>query len=218
DVTIGADDNAAPGQDLTILTGVAVQATAGNITLTAGDNFTFPAGATVQASRNVLLRADFGNADPAVGAILVLDGTITNGGTAAVLGNADADTFVLNRKGSGPITFDGQGGGDSYTVQLGNLAGVVSVADSGASGNDNLLVGGTPGADTVTLTGAALTTPAETVNYSAMEFLNVQSLDGADVFNVRGTNAATVTLLDAGTGDDAFNVSSDAPLHDGNLN
>src|SRR5207253_340563 len=99
------------------------------------------------------------------------------------------------------------GGGDNYTVQLGNLAGAVSVADSGLLGSDNLLVNGTPGPADITLTSAALTTPAETVNYTGLEFLRVAALDGADVFNVRSTNAATATFLDSGAGADTFNVT-----------
>ena len=46
------------------------------------------------------------------------------------------------RKGTGPITLDGQGSGDFYLVRLGNLLGPVTVNDSGRlnlNGHDNAI-------------------------------------------------------------------------------
>ncbi len=218
DITLSTDDAPSAGQNLTVLGTVTIQAVAGNIVLSAGDNFTLQAGAIIHASSNVTIHGDAGNADPGVGATIILDGTITNGGLATVLGDSDDDTIALRRKGTGAITIDGAGGSDDVTVQLGNLAGIVTVSDSGAAGTDRLHILGTASADTLTLTASALTSPSEVVNYAGVEALEVFGFDGADAFNVRGTNAATATLLDGGADDDAFVVSSDAPTIAGNLN
>src|SRR5207253_9195154 len=96
------------GDILFVNGGVTVQSS-GNISLNAGDSLFIDAGATVTAAANVTLRGDFGNADPAAGATIEIRGTINNGGAATVLGNGDADTISLFRKGTGPITIDSQG-------------------------------------------------------------------------------------------------------------
>ncbi|MCI0684277.1 MAG: autotransporter-associated beta strand repeat-containing protein [Gemmataceae bacterium] len=211
-----------PGQDLTILTGRNVGAVDGSVGLFAGDNFTLHGGqgqasATIQASADVAIAGDVGNADAGSGSTILITGTITNGGAATITGNSEVDQITLERKGTGPITLDGVGAQDIYFVQLGNLLGVVHVIDTGASSNDFLTVNGTSNVETIVITNASVTSAAEAVNYAAIESLEVLGLGGNDVFNVRSTNAGTTTLVSGGGGEDAFTMSSDAPATSGHL-
>ena len=57
----------------------------------------------------------------------------------------------MSATGAAGVVLDGQSGEDFYTVNLGNLAGDVTVADGGTSTSDQdvLRVNGTPGDDVI---------------------------------------------------------------------
>ena len=53
---------------------------------------------------------------------------------ATTLGGGDGnDIFAISGTGAGTLAVDGQNGSDSYTVNFGNLLGLVSISDSGTS-------------------------------------------------------------------------------------
>ena len=118
----------------------------------------------------------------------------TGGGndTVNVSSDAPANLGTLNLL-AGHLTIDGQGGGGDV-LNLSDLGD--AVANSGEL-TSSLLTGlGTAG-----------------VGYSNVEVLNIQLGQGDDRFDVRSTNALTVTTTRAGPGSDTVNVSSDAPAN-----
>lgn len=124
-----------------------------------------------------------------------------------VLGGAGEDDFIVNASGPS-VTLDGQGDSDDYTVQFGALNGVVTVADTPpANVFDRLFVNGTAAADVLQITPTSVTrNSSETVNYSGIEFLQLDAGNGADQITVEGTSATTTVL--GGDGDDQFVVNA----------
>jgi RTX calcium-binding nonapeptide repeat (4 copies)/Metallo-peptidase family M12B Reprolysin-like len=124
-----------------------------------------------------------------------------------VLGGAGEDDFIVNASSSG-VTLDGQGDSDDYTVQFGALNGVVTVADTPpANVFDRLFVNGTAADDVLQITPTSVTrNSSETVNYSGIEFLQLDAGNGADQITVEGTSATTTVL--GGDGDDQFVVNA----------
>jgi hypothetical protein len=135
--------------------------------------------------------------------------TVDNTGpVTTVLGGAGEDDFIVNATGSAGVTVDGQGDSDDYTVQFGALNGVVTVADTPPSNVfDRLFVNGTAAADVLQITATTVTrNSSETVNYSGIEFLQLDAGNGADQITVEGTSAPTTVL--GGGGDDQFVVNA----------
>src|SRR5262249_14460450 len=103
--------------------------------------------------------------------------TYTVPGTILVSGGDGIDTITVSATGASGLTVDGQNGSDIYTVNLGNLAGTVTVVDSGAeTDHDTLLVNGTTAGDDLTISNFVQWRPAgssgpylETVNFSGIE-------------------------------------------------
>src|SRR5262249_52490633 len=92
-------------------------------------------------------------------------------------------------------------GADAVTLNFTQVAaGLVTVTVNGGAGNDTFLVQAVPAA------AATLTT------------VTLNGDDGDDTFNVRATPAGATTVVNGGAGNDAVNVSSDAPTNNGNLN
>jgi hypothetical protein len=191
-ITLDAQETAAPGDDLTVEPGVTVHAGAGNVTLRAGDNLTLPAGSAVTASGAVLLEGDFNDADGS-GSVITIDG-LTSGATVTALGGPNADSFEVSLTGASGITLDGQGSGDTYTINLGSLSGPVRVLDTGATGTDSATVNGTAAAESFTVGPTGLTSGSQAVQYDAnLEQLTVNGNAGSDTFDV--TPGASTTLF-----------------------
>src|SRR5262249_9037480 len=131
DINLLATENPAPGDNLTVNAGVTVRSVVGSITLCAGDNVVLQVGSTVDAFGSVLIKGDFGDLDPGVGADIFIGGRVNNGGTGTVLGGGDNDRITVLQKGSGDMTLDGRGGDDFYFVQVGNLLGHIRIDDTG---------------------------------------------------------------------------------------
>jgi Ca2+-binding RTX toxin-like protein len=117
---------------------------------------------------------------------------------------------------SGDATLDGAGGSDVYTVNLTtNDSGNTTIADSGTTGADSVTLNGTAAADSIIMTATQLARGNQAVDFTGAENLTVNTLQGGDTINVRG--AAIPTTVNAGTGDDTFNVGSLEPAAGGVL-
>ncbi len=221
DVTSGANviltatDSAATGDDLTVKTTITVSAGA-DATLTAGDNLLLEDSSTVAApAGTVFLFGDNPDADPGVGSMIDVFGTITSGSQAVITGGPDNDQITID-PGVGHTVdstlIDGQDGGDLYRVVFGRLTGgaaAIDIVDSGTSGNDRGRFLGTPGlAETFDVTnndangvnpqtgGSVLSvTEGEQVNYTeTLERFTVRGRSQNDTFNVQPSQTAEITI------------------------
>lgn len=108
------------------------------------------------------------------------------------------------------ITMDGQDGSDLYTVNLvGNRDYIVEALDSGATGNDILILNGTPNADRLLLREKFIAhlqgTEVERVNYdTGMERLDIYAFAGDDSFYLDDNSA--ITNIYGAEGDDFFQI------------
>jgi hypothetical protein len=147
-----------------------------------------------------------------------LDGSA---GTDTVKATNDANFAITNtllqRTGHGDISLaateifllTGGAGNNTFTVTDWSGTGTLS----GLGGTDTAnIIKTTPNTGTLTNTNVSgLGLGAAGISYDTIETLNVNLSSGADTFNVQSTNAATLTTINAGTGDDIINVSSNAP-------
>jgi hypothetical protein len=201
-----AGDSAAPGDDLTINSGVTVQAS-GLVGLRAGDSLNLPIGSTLAAGTLVSGTVDFNNADAGTGGTANLNGTITAPGTHQFLGGDDADTFF---SATGPDTFLGSAGNDRFVWDPGDGSDTI---DGGAD-IDTLAFNGSAGIEQFALnpSGAnAIFTRdvgAITMTMTAVERLELAAGNGANLFTVADMSAAGLTGLisyTGGTGTDTVN-------------
>jgi VCBS repeat-containing protein len=135
-------------------------------------------------------------------------------GQLFVYGGDGLDTITVNAAPAGGLVLDGQGGGDAYTVNLGGLAGAVTVSDTGAAvDQDTLLVSGTTAGDDLDVSGGSLvqwrpsgsTGPyQETVTFSGIEQATVNAGAGDDVLHDPGST--NLTLL-GGPGNDTITIA-----------
>jgi hypothetical protein len=141
--------------------------------------------------------------------ILYLTGTHT--GTTTVH-TGDGNDSVNISTWSGDLRIDGQEGNDAVTLNLtGDRSAAITVEDTGTSGNDRLTVNGTAAADEVDLTRTRLTLTAaaslETIDYTDMEQLVVNTGEGADDVTVESTQTSS-TGFNLGEDDDTLRLKS----------
>ncbi len=166
-----------------------------------------------------------GNGNPNATASVTLDANLTlngnvitgsNGGVVTLqsvpslqlYGGASANTFTINSwSGTSPLLLDGMGGDDTYKINfVGSGNYTVNVNDSGATGTDSLIVNGTNNADTLTVTSNSITRASESVNYTGVENITLNTFGGNDTVNVTSPSAAIV--INGGNGTDIFNINS----------
>lgn len=137
--------------------------------------------------------------------------TITiDGGQGTILSSVGNDTISILSCGPDGLIIDGQEDSDSYIVNFGNLAGLVTIADTGLLGDDDLIVNGTPDDDIIdeTATQVLLGNPViETVNYTGMEDLTVDGGGGNDDITINGSH----TKIFGGPGSDRFTLLANGP-------
>ncbi|HYV59841.1 MAG TPA: hypothetical protein VFA62_07205, partial [Acidimicrobiia bacterium] len=218
------DGGSAAGTSSTPPASTAVHAVQTTVPIGAG-----AAASEVQAALEALPAIGRGNV-----AVSGANGTYTVEFTGALghrpVATMTADTSSLRSNGvHATVTLDGQGGSDSYDVDLigGRTSSLVRVFDSGstASGTDSLTIDGTEHPDVFLLrastaqTGLAFvalvngptpltpaaTDPVERVDYDQnLESITVDGGNGDDQFFVDDTRAAIT--IDGGEGDDSFQV------------
>ncbi|QEG33135.1 choice-of-anchor Q domain-containing protein [Bythopirellula goksoeyrii] len=151
-ITVGADstftatDSSAAGDDLTIASGVTIDANGSELTFNAGDNFDFAAGASIIDGANVTVNVDTPDADaPDVGSSVTVLGTIT-AMQLTLNGGEDEDSFLIVPSVDTPIQVNGgnptTAPGDRLIVeQLGGIADAVVPAGSPTSGTISFSAG-----------------------------------------------------------------------------
>ena len=161
-------------------------------------------------------------------------GGITYSGIAALrirLGER-ADTVNVRSTNATTVTTIETGVGSSTnTINVGSttpvtthaIAGTLVVVGQSSSDVVNVDDSGDTAGDTGTMTDARVTglgMGTGGIEYSFVETLNVLLGTGPDTFNVRSTNAVTLTTVKTGTGSgpNVVNVGSASPLGNGNVN
>jgi Ca2+-binding RTX toxin-like protein len=128
---------------------------------------------------------------------LVVDGgagndTITDPGqNTIILGGPGNDTIIINATTGNGVIVDGGGGSDTYIVGGGNLAGPVTILDSGTTGTDSVTIKGTSGNDTIIQTSSGV------------------MLNGTNITLTSGLESATV---DGGGGTDQVVAAALPPI------
>ena len=132
--------------------------------------------------------------------------------TLSATGNVTLEpgSFVTVNPATSGIVINGN------TIDLYQLQPNMPLLANGVGTNSSLYIPGTAGNDTFNITATAVTLEGvETVSYSNIDTLTVNSLAGNDTFNVTGTVAGLGTYL-YGTGSDTLNItannSANAPV------
>jgi hypothetical protein len=105
---------------------------------------------------------------------------------------------------AGSVAVDGAGGADQVTVQAAAMA-VTDVADSGASGLDQLNVLGTEGVDGFLITADRVRLGAVDMGFAGIEVLRVAGGGGNDSFGVVDPLVARL-VLDGEAGSDTYDI------------
>jgi Ca2+-binding RTX toxin-like protein len=231
DITITSTDSAAAGDDITIGANVTVRSTSGRVVLNSGDNVIMESGSTVAAFGDVEITVDYNDADPGIGGIIDLQGTIS-GNSVQVTGSTDDDLIIIT--GIDAQTTIRTGGGDdriyvgSNASQTGNSGGVLAgingqlIIEGGShNSGDSLLLddSGNTGSGGGTIDGSTVTGFGMTgsIDYSEIENMGVAFGSGDNTVNIVSTVAGITTTFSTGAGNDTFNVSSAATGANGNL-
>jgi len=124
------------------------------------------------------------------------------------------DTRRFTASAPAGLIIDPLGGSDDIQVDLGSLAGIVTVTDSGLTGQDVLKISGRSGNDEIDIRPVAVEASGEVVNFSGIEDLRVRGNNGDDEFRLNaGAGFApaafsTVVTIDGGPGTDTFRLTS----------
>ena len=195
-LTVG--DSAAPGDDLTVNSGVTVQAS-GNVGLRAGDSLNLPIGSIIVAGTLVSGTLDFNDADAGTGGTANFDGSITAPGTHQFIGGNDADRFF---SATGADTFLGSAGNDRFVWDPGDGSDTIdggldtdTLAFNGSAG-DELFALNPSGANAIFTRNVG----AITMTMAAVERLELAAGNGANLFTVADMSATALTGLITYTG------------------
>ena len=93
------------------------------------------------------------------------DSATISGGTGSVLGGSGDDTFTVQAVAANGLTLNGNEGSDATSISFGNLAGPVSVNDTGLAGTDSL----TTDCSTAVVVLGTVTVGGQTVSFSGIE-------------------------------------------------
>jgi Ca2+-binding RTX toxin-like protein len=120
-------------------------------------------------------------------------------------GDGNDSLTLTGATASESVQLLGQGGDDSITLNYPVVTGAVSV--DGGDGTNTLTVNLTSGVDTATVTATTLHFDSgAAVAYSNIAVLALNTLGGNDIVTIDDTNAATMTTLDTGAGDDQIAI------------
>ena len=149
---------------------------------------------------------------------VILDTTIVDWGDSNIAaltinGSSRGSTYAINGT-SMPTLLNAGAGNDKFVItpafeNLGHIAGTLSI--EGGGGTDSVIVDDQDdtGKDTYTITASSIQrTGSAEITYEGVNAVTING--GASeniVYNVDGTHAGTPVTINAGTGDNTFNVS-----------
>jgi uncharacterized delta-60 repeat protein len=121
------------------------------------------------------------------------NGTSTNyindpGGNTTINGGPGANFITIGATSAGGVVINGGLGANTYIVDLGNLAGPVTIQNKNTAATNNLIVNGPAGNNTIALAGNQVTAGTQTITDTA-------SLAGLTVNGGSGNNQFTVSAL-----------------------
>jgi len=119
DIVLTAGDSADPNDDhLVVHDGVSLVSLSGSVILRSGDDLIIEPGAFIEAATDIILMADFGDADAGIGASIDVRGQLIAGSAIVASGGADADTVSLAGLLDAPSVsaFGGSGKNDFDTL------------------------------------------------------------------------------------------------------
>lgn len=142
-------------------------------------------------------------------------------------GGADDDNFQVYHNGA-RLNLNGDGGSDTFVVRAFATTNTTAVAggdDSdyieyavnapvdvdGGDGADTLVVVGTEFADKFVITNKGVFGAGLNINYSNIESVDVDGMEGDDQFYVQSTQSGSVTRIFGGYGNDTIHVGADVP-------
>jgi Ca2+-binding RTX toxin-like protein len=231
DVLLIVPDMPSPDEDLLLLENGEIASASGTVLLQVGDDVETDATSVISAGSTVTIQGDHGNADPGLGSIINLQGTII-ATSALITTEVDDDTIVLTNITEGTTTTVLINAGDdqirvgSHATPESNTGGVVNLIQA------KLIIWGGPDFDTLDvddsgdeednvgvltqdrLTGLGMGSVDQTVvnpdlgiEYHELELLNIKLGSGDDEFSIVNTHEGE-TNLDLGSGNDTLNFDA----------
>ncbi|MGQ3353711.1 MAG: beta strand repeat-containing protein, partial [Phreatobacter sp.] len=221
DVQVATLDDSANGQDIRFTAQTQVRAASGAVSLSAGDNITLVAGASIVAGGVATLGVDVGSKDTGQGGVLDIAGDVS-ASRLDLNGGGENDTITVRKLAAGLALSIRAGAGDD-DIRIGSAPTATSQSTSVLSAlAGSVDIDGGEGADTVTvddsgtiasgslelsasrLTGLSLPLQAS-IGYQGVEKLAI--LTGKTTGGTqRITGTSAVTSLTLGSGDDRIIV------------
>ncbi len=131
------------------------------------------------------------------------------GSNTTIYGGPGANTITITATTGNGVTIHG-GGSDTYVVDLGNLAGPVSIQNSNTGAKDNLIVNGATGNNTIAVAGNQITEGTQIItDTAALANLTVTGGSGNNQLTVSSLTVPvqSVTLVGGG-GTNTYNVNA----------
>ena len=222
-VRLSAGESAGAGDNLTVASGITIASQTGNVTLQAGDVVNLAAGSVVNSPMGTIVaQVGFNDTDgisvgSIAGALISPRPMIVQGGNASdsitvyasasvadieIKGGNGDDVIVVQTSTGLGVRIDGEGGSDSFVIQLGALAGPVKVTDT--AGSNTVRIVGTPGDDDLTVTATQVSAGSETITLNVVGSTSTSLvIDGGG-----GTNQVTVESTPVGTTVTGSNVAA----------
>jgi parallel beta-helix repeat protein len=112
------------------------------------------------------------------------------GGNTVINGGPGVNTIVITASTGNGVAINGGPNTNSYIINLGSLAGPVSIANSSTSATNSLTVNGAPGDNTISVSGAQVTAGTQAVTLAVAAPLANLTVNGGS-----GNNQITVADL-----------------------
>ena len=119
--------------------------------------------------------------------------TISNdpGGNAVINGGPGANTVVITATTGNGVAINGGGGTNTYVIDIGSLAGPVTIANSNSGASDTLVINGAAGDNVIQAAGSQIIGGTQTINFNVAAPLADLTIPAA----APGNNQITVANL-----------------------
>jgi hypothetical protein len=141
------------------------------------------------------------------------NGTVSNyvndpGGNTTINGGPGANTIVITATTSAGVVINGGGTTNTYIIDLGNLAGPVTINNHNTAAVNNLVVNGAPGDSAITAAGTQITAGGQIINVSTpLAGATINGGSGNTQFTVANFTVPVANLdLQGGAGNNTFTL------------